>query len=120
MYGRDLHNHKDRYLTIGDNKCQTFAFLLFKIQITVKKVSPVNLELENLESKQLKKAEISLHLTDKQESELSALLYDHKDAFASDKQPLGAIVGREVDIILTIERTYPPFLRRPAYPASPK
>ncbi|MBW0478597.1 hypothetical protein O181_018312 [Austropuccinia psidii MF-1] len=55
-----------------------------------------------------------------QESELSALLYDHKEAFASDKEPLGAIFGHEVDIIPNIERPYPPLLRRPAYPASPK
>ncbi|MBW0553726.1 hypothetical protein O181_093441 [Austropuccinia psidii MF-1] len=102
MYGIDLHNNKDRYFTIGDNKHQKFAFLPLKIQI------------------KLKEAEISLHPTDKQENELSSLLYDHKGAFASDKEPLGAIIGHEFDIILNIERPYPPLLRRPAYPASPK
>ncbi|MBW0504570.1 hypothetical protein O181_044285 [Austropuccinia psidii MF-1] len=65
-------------------------------------------------------AEISLHLTEKKENELSSLLYDHKGAFASDKEPLGAIIGHEVDIILNIERPYPPLLRRPTYPESPK
>ncbi|MBW0552081.1 hypothetical protein O181_091796 [Austropuccinia psidii MF-1] len=35
--------------------------------------------------------------------------------FASDKGPLGAIVGHEVHIILNIERPYPPLSRRPAY-----
>ncbi|MBW0560444.1 hypothetical protein O181_100159, partial [Austropuccinia psidii MF-1] len=34
MYGIDLHNNKDRYFTIGDNKHQKFAFLPFKRQIT--------------------------------------------------------------------------------------
>ncbi|MBW0546843.1 hypothetical protein O181_086558 [Austropuccinia psidii MF-1] len=120
MYGIDLHNNKDRYFTIGDNKRQKFAFLPFKRQITVNKVSPVNLELEKFKSEQLNEAEISLHLTDKQENELSSLLYDHRGAFATDKEPLGAIIGHEVDIILNIERPYPPLLRRPAYPASPK
>ncbi|MBW0502000.1 hypothetical protein O181_041715 [Austropuccinia psidii MF-1] len=104
MYDIDLHKNKDRYLTIGDNKCQKSAFLPCKRKITVKKVSPVSLELEKLRSEQLNEAEINLHLTDKQESELSALSYDHKGAFASDKEPLGAIVGHEVDIILNIER----------------
>ncbi|MBW0568406.1 hypothetical protein O181_108121, partial [Austropuccinia psidii MF-1] len=89
-------------------------------QITVNKVSPVNLELKKFKSEQLNEAEISLHLSDKQENELSSLLYDHKETFASDKEPLWAIIGHEVDIILNIERPYPPFLRRPAYPASPK
>ncbi|MBW0514477.1 hypothetical protein O181_054192 [Austropuccinia psidii MF-1] len=68
----------------------------------------------------LSEAEGSLHLTDKQGNELSPLLYDHKEAFSSDKEPLGAIIGHEVDIILNIERPYPPLLRRPAYPAIPK
>ncbi|MBW0588346.1 hypothetical protein O181_128061 [Austropuccinia psidii MF-1] len=88
MYGLDLHNNKDRYFNIGDNKRQKFAFLPFKIQIT--------------------------------ENELSALLNDHKEAFASDKNPLGAIIGHEFEIILNIVRPYPPLSRRPAYPESPK
>ncbi|MBW0501624.1 hypothetical protein O181_041339 [Austropuccinia psidii MF-1] len=120
IYGIDLNIKRDRYSTIGENKCQKFAFLPFKKQITVHKVSPINLELEKFKSEQLNEAKISLHLTDKQEIELSALLYDHKEAFESDKEPLGAIVGHAVDIILNIERTYPPLLRITSYPASPK
>ncbi|MBW0550326.1 hypothetical protein O181_090041 [Austropuccinia psidii MF-1] len=119
MYGIDLHNKKDIYFTIGDNKCQKSAFLPFKRQITVNKVSQVGLESENLKYEQLNEAEISLHPTYKREIEQSALLYDHKEAFASDKELLGAIVGHEVDIILHIERPYPPLLRRFAYPGSP-
>ncbi|MBW0568215.1 hypothetical protein O181_107930, partial [Austropuccinia psidii MF-1] len=52
MYGIDFHNNKDRYFTIGDNKNQKFAFLPFKRQITVNKVSPVNFELEKFKSEQ--------------------------------------------------------------------
>ncbi|MBW0529278.1 hypothetical protein O181_068993 [Austropuccinia psidii MF-1] len=120
MYGIDLHNNKDRCFTIGDNKHQKFALLPFKIQITVRKVSSVNLDLETFKSEQLNEADISLHPTDKQESELSALLYNHKEAFASDKKPLGAVIGHEVDIILNIERPYSPLLGRPAYQAITK
>ncbi|MBW0531504.1 hypothetical protein O181_071219 [Austropuccinia psidii MF-1] len=107
MYGIELNNKKDRYFTFGDHKHQKFAFLLFKIKITVKKELPINLELEKLKSEQLNEAEISLNLTDKQESELSSLLYGHKEAFASDKEPLGTIFGHEVDIILNIQKTLP-------------
>ncbi|MBW0580039.1 hypothetical protein O181_119754 [Austropuccinia psidii MF-1] len=120
MYGINLHNNKNRYFTIGDNKHQKFALLPFRRQIAVNKLSPVSLELEKFKSEQLNEAEISLPLTDKQESELSDLLYDHKEAFASDKEPLWAIFEHEVEIILNIERPYPPLLRRPEYPASPK
>ncbi|MBW0583142.1 hypothetical protein O181_122857 [Austropuccinia psidii MF-1] len=120
MYGIDLHKTKDRYFTIGDNKHQKFAFLPFKRKITVSKVAPVCLDLERFKSEQLNEAEISLHLTDVQENELSALLYGHRETFSSDKEPLGPIIGHEVDIIFNIERPYPPLLRRPEYPASPK
>ncbi|MBW0466980.1 hypothetical protein O181_006695 [Austropuccinia psidii MF-1] len=120
MYGTYLHNNKDRYFTIGDNKHQTFSFLPFRRQITSKKISQVNLELEKFNSEQLNEAEVSLHLTDAQEIKLFALLYDHKEAFASDKEPFGEVVGHEVEIILNIERPYSPLLRRPSYLASPK
>ncbi|MBW0521753.1 hypothetical protein O181_061468 [Austropuccinia psidii MF-1] len=111
IYGIDFHNNKDRYFTIVDNKCQKISFFPFKREITVSKVSPFNLELEKFKSEQLKEAYISLHLSDKQENELSALLYDNKEAFALDKEPVGEIIGHEVDIILDIERPYTPLLR---------
>ncbi|MBW0546722.1 hypothetical protein O181_086437 [Austropuccinia psidii MF-1] len=93
MYGIDLHNNKDRYFTMGDNKCQKFAFLPFKRQITVSKVAPVSLELERFKSEQ---------------------------SICIRQGTFGAIIGHEVEIILNIERPYPPLLRRPAYPESPK
>ncbi|MBW0537209.1 hypothetical protein O181_076924 [Austropuccinia psidii MF-1] len=52
--------------------------------------------------------------------ELIEILFQYREAFASDDEPLGAIKGHEVDIILNVERPYPPLLRRPAYPASPR
>ncbi|MBW0553700.1 hypothetical protein O181_093415 [Austropuccinia psidii MF-1] len=48
------------------------------------------------------------------------VLYTYKNVFASDNEPLGAIKGHEGDITLNIDRPYPPVLRRPAYPASPR
>ncbi|MBW0544956.1 hypothetical protein O181_084671 [Austropuccinia psidii MF-1] len=48
------------------------------------------------------------------------LLFKYKNSFSTDKEPLGAIIGNEVDIILHVENLYAPLLRRPAYPASPR
>ncbi|MBW0537494.1 hypothetical protein O181_077209 [Austropuccinia psidii MF-1] len=81
MYGIDLHNNKDRCFAIGDNKRQKFAFLPFKRQIKGIKVAAVKLELERFESEQLSEAEISIYLTDNEENEFSALLYEHRGAF---------------------------------------
>ncbi|MBW0493184.1 hypothetical protein O181_032899 [Austropuccinia psidii MF-1] len=52
--------------------------------------------------------------------ELINVLYTYKNAFASDDEPLGAVKGNEVDITINIDRPYPPVLRRPAYPPSPR
>ncbi|MBW0579950.1 hypothetical protein O181_119665 [Austropuccinia psidii MF-1] len=51
---------------------------------------------------------------------LTDLLFKYKNAFATDKEPLGAIIRHEVDIILNVEKPYPPLLRRQAYPYSPR
>ncbi|MBW0509052.1 hypothetical protein O181_048767 [Austropuccinia psidii MF-1] len=50
--------------------------------------------------------------------EIIRVLYTYKNSFASDDEPLGVIKGHGVDITLNIDRTYPPVLRRPAYPTS--
>ncbi|MBW0508127.1 hypothetical protein O181_047842 [Austropuccinia psidii MF-1] len=52
--------------------------------------------------------------------ELIEILFQYREAFASDNELPGAIKGHEVDIMLNVERPYPPLLRRPDYPASPR
>ncbi|MBW0490163.1 hypothetical protein O181_029878 [Austropuccinia psidii MF-1] len=54
------------------------------------------------------------------EEKLINVLYTYKNDFSSHNEPLGTIKGHEVDITLNIDRPYPPVLRRPAYPASPR
>ncbi|MBW0519132.1 hypothetical protein O181_058847 [Austropuccinia psidii MF-1] len=50
--------------------------------------------------------------------DLTEFIFEFREAFGSNTKPLGAIKGHEVDIIINVERHYPPLLRRPAYPAS--
>ncbi|MBW0501439.1 hypothetical protein O181_041154 [Austropuccinia psidii MF-1] len=47
------------------------------------------------------------------------ILFQYREAFSSDNEPLGAIKGEEVDIMLNAERHYSQILKRPTYPASP-
>ncbi|MBW0575979.1 hypothetical protein O181_115694 [Austropuccinia psidii MF-1] len=70
-------------------------------------------------TEQLKEAEFNHELILKMKEKLIDLLFKYKSAFETDKEPLGAIIGHEVDIILNVEKPYPPLWRRPAYPASP-
>ncbi|MBW0577860.1 hypothetical protein O181_117575 [Austropuccinia psidii MF-1] len=71
-------------------------------------------------SNQLVEAQSNPSLSPKMRNDLIDVLYTYNNAFASDNEPLGAIKGHEVDITLNIDRPYPPVLRRPAYPASPR
>ncbi|MBW0528241.1 hypothetical protein O181_067956 [Austropuccinia psidii MF-1] len=70
-------------------------------------------------TQQLKEAEFNHELTVKMKEKFIDLLFKYKNAFSTDKEPLGAMIGHEVDIILNVEKPYPPLLSRPAYPASP-
>ncbi|MBW0530695.1 hypothetical protein O181_070410 [Austropuccinia psidii MF-1] len=51
--------------------------------------------------------------------DLIEILFKYGETFSSDNEALGAIKGHEVDIILNVERPYPPLLIIPAYPDSP-
>ncbi|MBW0577612.1 hypothetical protein O181_117327 [Austropuccinia psidii MF-1] len=119
IYGININNHKDRYFTIGENKRQKFAFPAEKREINVIRLVK-NIDKEKFVSDQLIDPQISPGLKPEMKEELIEILFQYREAFDSDNEPLGAIKGHEVDIILNLERPYPPILRRPAYPASPR
>ncbi|MBW0539229.1 hypothetical protein O181_078944 [Austropuccinia psidii MF-1] len=69
---------------------------------------------------QVVKAQINQILQPKMRHGLIDVLYTYKNSFASDNEPLGTIKGHVVYITININRPYPPVLRRPAYPATPR
>ncbi|MBW0524092.1 hypothetical protein O181_063807 [Austropuccinia psidii MF-1] len=118
-YGIDINNHKDRYFTIGENKRQKFAFNPEKREITfIRQVK--NFNKETFVSNQLIEAQISPALTLEIKIEFVEILFQYREAFSSDNEPLGAIKGHEAYIMLNVERPYHPLLRRLTYPASPQ
>ncbi|MBW0573577.1 hypothetical protein O181_113292 [Austropuccinia psidii MF-1] len=119
IYCIDISNQKNRYFTIGDNKRQKFGFLNYKRQITVVNNEVKRPEMYFFINEQLKEAEFNHEFTVRKKEKLIDLLFKYQNSFATDKEPLGAIIGHEVDIILKVENPYPPLLRRSAYPASP-
>ncbi|MBW0532553.1 hypothetical protein O181_072268 [Austropuccinia psidii MF-1] len=119
IYGIDINNHKDRYLTIGDNKRQKFAFSNMPKQILVV-TSVKDTYKDEFVSNQLVEAQIKPSLSPKMRNDLIDVFYTYNNAFASDNEPLCSIKGHEVDITLNIDRPYTPVLRRSAYPASPR
>ncbi|MBW0488911.1 hypothetical protein O181_028626 [Austropuccinia psidii MF-1] len=76
--------------------------------------------MEGFVANQLVEAQINQSLLPKMRHDLIDLLYAYENSFSSDNESLGAIKGHEVDITLNNDRPYPPVLRRPGYPASPR
>ncbi|MBW0531016.1 hypothetical protein O181_070731 [Austropuccinia psidii MF-1] len=113
IYGIDINHHKDRYFTIGGNESQRFAFPPKRRQITViRQVKNVN--KEKFVSYELIEAQINPELTLEMKEELIEISFQYREAFASDNEPPGAIKGHKVEIMLNVERPYPPLLTRPA------
>ncbi|MBW0488048.1 hypothetical protein O181_027763 [Austropuccinia psidii MF-1] len=52
--------------------------------------------------------------------DLIDVLYTYENESASNNEPLDTIREHEVDITLNIDRPYPPGLRRPTSPESPR
>ncbi|MBW0546112.1 hypothetical protein O181_085827 [Austropuccinia psidii MF-1] len=119
IYGIDINAHRDRYFTIGGNERQKFASPPEKREITVIRQLK-NVNKEKVVSDQSIEAQIITELTSEMKEELIEILFQYREAFASDNEPLGAIKGHEVDIMLNVKGPYPTLLRRPAYPASPR
>ncbi|MBW0528744.1 hypothetical protein O181_068459 [Austropuccinia psidii MF-1] len=113
IHGIDINNHKDRYFTSGENKRQKFSFPPEKREITVIR-QVKNFNKERFVSDQLIEEQISTELTLEMKEEVIEILFQYREGFASDNEPLGAIKAHEVEI------PYPPLLRRPTYPASPR
>ncbi|MBW0506322.1 hypothetical protein O181_046037 [Austropuccinia psidii MF-1] len=67
---------------------------------------------------ELREEQFSLTLTSKKKLSLQKILRKNRPAFAIGEDPLGKIIGHEIELYLDVERPYPPILRRPPYPES--
>ncbi|MBW0542877.1 hypothetical protein O181_082592 [Austropuccinia psidii MF-1] len=119
IYCIDINNHQDRYFKIEENKIQKFPFSNMPKQISM--ISSVkDTYKDEFVDNQLVEVQINPSLSPKMRHDLIDVLYTYKNSFSSDNEPLDAIKGNEVDSNFDIDRSYPPVLRRPDYPASPR
>ncbi|MBW0550866.1 hypothetical protein O181_090581 [Austropuccinia psidii MF-1] len=101
IYGIDINNHKDRYFTIGEHKRQKFAFSNMPKQISLVS-SKKDTYKEEFGANQLVETQINPSLSPKMRHELIAVLYTYNNAFSSNNEPLGAIKGHEVELLLIL------------------
>ncbi|MBW0499274.1 hypothetical protein O181_038989 [Austropuccinia psidii MF-1] len=120
IYGIDISNQKDQYFTIKHNRRKKLGFLKDIRQTTVITNEEKSTEKQSFINEKINEAEFNQELTEKMKEKLIDILFKYKNAFATDKEPLGAVIWNEVDIFLNVETLYPPLLKRSAYPASPR
>ncbi|MBW0552935.1 hypothetical protein O181_092650 [Austropuccinia psidii MF-1] len=111
MYGINIYNSKNRHITIGTNKVKKLSLDIYQISTH----DPLE-ELLN----EFREGQFSTTLTSKQKLSLLKMLRKNRPEFSIGEDPLGKIKGHDIELYLDVERTYPPMLRRPPYPASLK
>ncbi|MBW0504818.1 hypothetical protein O181_044533 [Austropuccinia psidii MF-1] len=106
IYGIDIHNSKNRHITIGTNKEKRFSLDIHQISAH----DPFE-ELLN----EFRQGQFSTTLTSKQKLSLLKVLRKNRPAFAIGEEPLGKIRGHDIQLYLDVERPYPPMLRSRPY-----
>lgn len=129
LYGIDIFHSRESYFTIGnDNKKKKFAFIKKQMIFNVIKedkipvhdkneiqpsINPkINIALENLM--------LGENMSKEQEKDVKNVVRKFHQAFALGETEIGTVKNHEVEIKLTVEKPYPPILRKAAYPASPR
>ncbi|MBW0499018.1 hypothetical protein O181_038733 [Austropuccinia psidii MF-1] len=109
MYGIDIYNSKNRYITIGTNKEKKFSLDTYQISAQDPLEEPLN---------EFRVGRFSTTLTSKQKLSLLKMLRKNRPAFAIGEEPLGKIRGHDREPYLDVERPYPPMPRRLPYTES--
>ncbi|MBW0537831.1 hypothetical protein O181_077546 [Austropuccinia psidii MF-1] len=108
IYGIDIYNSKNRHITIVTNKEKKFLLDIYHIS----NQDPLE-EFLN----EFKEGQFSANLLSIQKLSLLKILRKNKPAFAIGEEPLGKIIGHDIELYLDVERPCTPMLRRPPYPA---
>ncbi|MBW0465563.1 hypothetical protein O181_005278 [Austropuccinia psidii MF-1] len=104
MYGIDIHNSKNRHITIGTNKAKKFSLVIYQISAQ----DP----LEKLLN-EFREGKVSTTLNSKQKQSLLKILRKNRPAFAIFEERLRKIRGHDIELYLEVERHYQTMLRRP-------
>ncbi|MBW0467751.1 hypothetical protein O181_007466 [Austropuccinia psidii MF-1] len=109
MYGIDIYNSKNGYITIGTKKKKKFSLDISQLSAQ----DPLE-ELLN----EFREGQFGTTLTSKEKLSLLKMLRKNRPAFTIGEEPLGKIRGHDIELYLDVEGPYTPMLRRPPYPGA--
>ncbi|MBW0487268.1 hypothetical protein O181_026983 [Austropuccinia psidii MF-1] len=101
MYGIDIYNSKNSYITIGTNKEKKFSLDIYQIL-----THDLLEELLN----EFREVKLSTSLTSKQKLSLLNMPRKNRLAFSIGEEPLGKKRGSYIELHLDVERSDPPML----------
>ena len=123
MYGIDIFQSKDRFVAIGGDWKKKFQICNINIKLpdpdneVTEKLSK---ELISFQDEYMSQAAVSDKLNEQQNLDIVKVCYKNIEAFCTTEEPIGRVQGHEIILELTCQAPYPPVLRRPPYPSSPK
>jgi hypothetical protein len=122
MYGIEIFQSKERCYTIGGDWKKKFHICNINSTIEDKGYTSDlrKQELLAFDKEYFKKAAVSDILSYSQKQEVLQICCEYKEAFCTTDEPIGNMKGHDMKLELTVQRPYPPLLRRPPYPSSPK
>ncbi|MBW0485704.1 hypothetical protein O181_025419 [Austropuccinia psidii MF-1] len=107
MYGIDIYKSKNRHITIGTTKETKFSLDIYQISTHDPREELLN---------EFQEGQLSTTLTSKQELSLLKILRKKRTVCAIVEEPLGKIIGHDIEFCLDVGRPYPPMLGRPPQP----
>ncbi|KAG0149593.1 hypothetical protein CROQUDRAFT_16071, partial [Cronartium quercuum f. sp. fusiforme G11] len=110
-----MENVKSNYLILGDDFLSLYGFTIAQHQ------SPtIKIESDERFKEEINEAAIGPHLSADQKTTIEQLIKKYHNEFGLGKFTLGKINKHPVSINLTVNKPYPPILKKTPYPASPR
>ena len=119
LYGIDVFQSKDRFFTIGGDWKKKFQICNLQVKLSTDKLDNPE-EVTQFDKEYFSQSSINDILDEQQKKDILLLCYSNKEAFCTSDNPIGNVKGHDMELLLTAQSPYPPILRRPAYPSSPK
>ncbi|KAG0139312.1 hypothetical protein CROQUDRAFT_54896 [Cronartium quercuum f. sp. fusiforme G11] len=126
LYGFTISHGKEKYFTINNNQNRKFGIpkerIIMAIQQEVAQHQSPTIKIESDErfKEEINEAAIGPQLSTDQKITIEQLIKKYHNEFGLGKFTLGKIIKHPVSINLTVNKPYPPILKKNPYPASPR
>ena len=124
MHWASVVHSREKYFTIGnDNKKKKFGLRTHRqiLHISTEQEPEHHTpQKESIVEGAIQEAEFGPKLSHTQQQTLKDMIHEYKDQFGLGVSPLGRINKHPVTVTLTMDKPYPPILKKSPYPASPR